>query len=273
MTTESPVYLFCWEDILGNDESRLLEYLNNNYQVDGEKITKLDDGNIIKVTADKNYVLLSLNKEKTEVHILIENGKNLETKKWTAKTENGKLKIFPSLDPSIYQSGIWIGDFMEGIWCGTGKWDPPGKWEGEGKWKSGRKLNGFWKGKGSWSKDKGNGQKGDWKGTGTLWENNATKLGSSFKEVTIISLILSVVGGILNLTGLLGLKDIPIIFIIAAALYLGYVTYRQQLKGNWSATGRWSENQGLRMLTLDSGNWTIAGLKGDLKGTIEECKD
>jgi len=95
---------------------------------DRVKIVKLDDDKIIKVTADKNYVLLSLNNEKTEVHILIDKDKTLETEKWTAKTENGKLNIYPS----IYQSGIWKGAFMEGIWCGTGEWKPSGKWEGKG---------------------------------------------------------------------------------------------------------------------------------------------
>ncbi len=268
MNTEPAMPLFSWEDIPGNDNLRLLEYLKNNSQVDGVKIAKLDDDKIIKVTADKNYVLLSLNNEKKEVHILIDNGKTLETKKWTAKTENGKLKIYPM----NYQSGIWVGAFMEGIWCGTGEWKPSGKWEGKGKWKSG-KLDGGWTGKGTWSEDNGNEYQGEWKGNGTLWENNAKQLGSTFTISTLISIIGSVVSAILYLTGVLRLKDIPIIFFGAATLVLVPLMYIRKLKGKWSATGKWNENQGIRILTLSSGAWKIAGLTGTLEGTIEECKD
>ena len=266
MITEPATYLFSWEDIPGNDNFRLLEYLKEKFQVGGVKIVKLDDGKIIKVIADKNYVLLSLNNEKTQVHILIDDGR---IDKLKAKTENGKLNVYPPSND--HKGGIWRGDFMEGTWCGKGKWESSGKWEGMGQWKSGI-LYGEWNGKGAWHKDIGNDYEGDWKGSGTLWENNAKKLGSTFTTFSLLSIIGIVVGGIVVLISLLGLKDIPILFVGAAALILVPLIYIRQMRGKWSGMGRWTENQGIRELTIVNGQWKIAGLKGDLSGTIEECK-
>jgi len=271
MTREPVVYLFSWEDIPGNDNLRLLEYLKKSHGVDLVKIAKLDDSNIIKVTADKNYVLLSLNNEKTEVHILIDNVRTLETKKWTAKTENGKLNIYPLLHD--YKSGTWVGKFMEGTWCGKGDWIYPGEWKGKGEWESGI-LKGDWEGKGTWNKDNGNDYEGDWKGKGTL--SSRRQLGSKIEIFSLISIIGTVVSGIGTLIGLLGMKDIPLVFVGATTLVVVPIQYMQKIgiTGKWDGTGKWTENQGVRVLTIekDKGHWKIAGLEGELSGTIEECE-
>lgn len=266
MDIEPTISLFSWEDIPGNDSEILLDFLKKKYGIDWVKTAKIDDGKIIKVTAEKNYLLLSLNDEKTEVSLLIDDGR---IDKFKAKTENGKLNVYPPSND--YKSGIWRGDFMEGTWCGAGEWESSGKWEGKGKWKSGI-LKGDWKGRGTWNKDIGNDYEGNWNGSGTLWENNAKKLGSTFTTFSLISIIGIVVGGIVVLISLLGLKDIPILFVGAAALILVPVIYIRQMRGKWSGMGRWTENQGVRELTIKDGNWRIAGLKGELSGTIEECK-
>src|SRR3972149_1946642 len=132
MITEPATYLFSWEDIPGNDSEILLDFLKKKYGIDWVKTAKIDDGKIIKVTAEKKYLLLSLNDEKTEVSLLIDDGR---IDKFKAKTEHGKLNVYPPSND--HKSGIWRGDFMEGTWCGTGKWESSGKWEGMGKWKSG----------------------------------------------------------------------------------------------------------------------------------------
>ncbi len=266
MIAEPATYLFSWENIPGNDSEILLDFLKKKYGIDWVKTAKIDDGKIIKVTAEKKYLLLSLNDEKTEVSLLIDDGR---IDKFKAKTENGKLNVYPPSND--HKSGIWRGDFMEGTWCGTGEWESSGKWEGKGKWKSGI-LKGDWKGRGTWSKYIGNDYEGDWKGSGTLWENNVKKLGSTFTTFSLLSFIGIILVGIVVLISLQGLKDFPIIFVGAATLVLVLVIYLRQMGGKWYGTGRWTENQGVRMLTIVDGHWKIAGLKGELSGTIKECK-
>lgn len=86
-------YLFCWEEIPGNDNERLMEFLNKKFDgklVKPAKIEKFDDGKTIKVTAEKNSLSLSLNNEKTEVELKINN----RIEKLKAEPENGKLNIY-----------------------------------------------------------------------------------------------------------------------------------------------------------------------------------
>jgi hypothetical protein len=194
------------------------------------------------------------------VYILIDDG---TTNKLIVKTENGKLNIYPSLHDT--KGGTWKGDFMEGIWCGFGKWISPGKWEGNGKWKGGI-LSGEWKGKGTWDKDIKNDYQGNWKGSGTL----SSEKFPIVKIVTIISVLGTAVGVIGTLTGVLGLKDIP--GIVGLASLVVVIIIFLKLKGKWHGTGEWTENQGVRVLTIVNGHWEIAGLKGELSGTIDECK-
>ena len=261
MNTEPTMPLFSWGDIPGNDSLRLMEYLNKKYEVDWVTIAKFDDGKIIKVTAEKNFLLLILNNEKTDVYLLIGDGR---ADKLIAKTENGKLKIYPSLHDT--KAGTWKGDYMEGTWCGTGEWISPGKWNGKGRWESGI-LSGEWKGNGIWDKDKNNDYQGEWKGSGTL----SSEKFPTVKIVTIISVLGTAVSVIGTLTGVLGLKDLPSIFVGGASLVIVFILL-MKLKGKWDGKGEWTENQGVRLLTIVDGHWEIAGLKGELSGTIEECK-
>lgn len=88
------VYLFCWDEIPGNDSVRLINFLKQNYSIDWVKtgkIEKIDDGKIIRVSVEKNYLSLSLNNEKTKVDLKIDDGR---TDEFIVKTENGKLNIY-----------------------------------------------------------------------------------------------------------------------------------------------------------------------------------
>ena len=87
-------YLFSWDEIPGNDNVRLIEFLKQNFGIDWAKtvkIEKIDNGKTIKVSTQKNYLSLKLNDEQTEVNLEIDDGR---TDKFVAKIENSKLNIY-----------------------------------------------------------------------------------------------------------------------------------------------------------------------------------
>ena len=88
-----PKYLFSWDEVPGNDNIRLLEFLKQNFNIDWveiAKVEKFEDGRTIKISAENDSLSLRLNNEKTEVNLKIEDGR---TDKFIVKTENGTLKI------------------------------------------------------------------------------------------------------------------------------------------------------------------------------------
>ena len=87
-------YLFSWDNIPGNDNGRLIDFLKQNYSIDWvetAKIEKIDDGKTIILSTEKNSLYLKLNDEKTNVSLKIDDGR---TGEFTAKMENGKLNIY-----------------------------------------------------------------------------------------------------------------------------------------------------------------------------------
>lgn len=87
-------YLFGWENIPGNDNEKLIEFLMQDFSIEWiktAKINKTDDDKTIMVTNDKNYLSITLNNKKTDVNVEIDDGK---TDKFIVKTENGKLNIY-----------------------------------------------------------------------------------------------------------------------------------------------------------------------------------
>jgi putative ATP-dependent endonuclease of OLD family len=87
-------YLFSWDKIPGNDNGRLIEFLNRHFTVEWVKtadIEKIDGGMAINVSTGKNFLSLSLNDEKTKVNLKIDDGRTYE---FTAKTENSKLNLY-----------------------------------------------------------------------------------------------------------------------------------------------------------------------------------
>lgn len=87
-------YLLNWDEIPGNDNGRLIEFLkrkSDNDWVDTARIEKTDDRNTIKVSSENNSIYLRLNNNKTEVKI--DKHKNA---KLIAKQENGILNIYES---------------------------------------------------------------------------------------------------------------------------------------------------------------------------------
>jgi phage tail-like protein len=89
-------YLFRWDEIPGNDNEKLIEFLTQKFEIDWVKtaiIEKIDNDNTIKVSTEKNYLSLKINGEKTIVTLAIEDG---GTDEFIANMENGKLNIYDS---------------------------------------------------------------------------------------------------------------------------------------------------------------------------------
>ena len=114
-------YLFSWDEIPGNDNEKLIDFLKQNYNLDWlreEKIDKIDNDKIIKVSVENNYLSLSLNNQNTKVNLKIDDGRNDE---FIVKTENGKLNIYnggkTSLVAPEYRNGEldWYHFMVEGV--------------------------------------------------------------------------------------------------------------------------------------------------------------
>lgn len=92
--------LFSWDNIPGDDDSRLKEFLAKKFNIDWiktAKIEKIDDGRTIRLTAENKYLSLKLNNEKTKVNLETNDGRTYE---FIVKIENGKLNIY---NDSIYR--------------------------------------------------------------------------------------------------------------------------------------------------------------------------
>ncbi len=112
---EQSLYLFSWNEIPGNDNGRLIDFLNQNFGIDWVKTAKIEknaDGKTIKVSTKKNNLLLKLNNDKNKV-ILTINGER--TKEFIVKKiEKGRLNIYQYLkelfdNPIIVEDGYYTG--------------------------------------------------------------------------------------------------------------------------------------------------------------------
>ena len=95
-------YLFSWDEIPGNDDERIIEFLKDELKIEWaktENISKIDDGKTIIVSNKEKSLSLKLNDEKTKVNLKIDDGRVHE---FTVKTENGKLNIYDSTYETIY---------------------------------------------------------------------------------------------------------------------------------------------------------------------------
>ncbi len=87
-------YLFSWEEIPGNDNVRLIDFLIQNFGIEwvkAAKIKKNDDNMAIIVNNEPNFLSLTLNDEKTKLNLEINDGR---TYKFIVRNENGRLNIY-----------------------------------------------------------------------------------------------------------------------------------------------------------------------------------
>ncbi|MCZ7400711.1 MAG: hypothetical protein O8C61_00645 [Candidatus Methanoperedens sp.] len=104
-------YLFSWDEIPGNDDVRLIEFLNQNFGIDWvktAKLEKIDNDKTIKVSTEKNYLSLRLNDEKTNVNLKID---DIRTDEFIVKVENGKLNIYQ--DNKKIEIEDWVKDKLK----------------------------------------------------------------------------------------------------------------------------------------------------------------
>jgi hypothetical protein len=105
--------LFNWDEIPGNDNGRLVEFLKLNFGIDWvktAKIEKFDGDKTIKVSTEGKSVSLRLNDEKTKVNINID---DVRTDELIIKTENDRLDIYRAKQkklPEIKEAAV---GFME----------------------------------------------------------------------------------------------------------------------------------------------------------------
>ncbi len=87
-------FLFSWNEVPGNYNCRLVEFLEKQFDAGWVKtanIEKIDNDKTIKISSEKSYFLLRLDDEETKVDLKIDDGR---TAKFNAKAENGKLNIY-----------------------------------------------------------------------------------------------------------------------------------------------------------------------------------
>jgi hypothetical protein len=91
---QKKMYLFCWNEIPGNDNRRLIEFLTQKFGIYWVKIAEIKkraEGKLIRITSGENFLSLRLNNEETKVNLEIDDGRTYE---FVAKMENGKLNIY-----------------------------------------------------------------------------------------------------------------------------------------------------------------------------------
>jgi hypothetical protein len=99
-------HLFNWDDIPGNNNGGIKEYLNKRMGIDWVKdatIEKIENDMTVKVHTKKKSLSLILNKEKTKVSL---KGDDTRTSEFIAETEEGKLKIY--LTKLFINTGGWV---------------------------------------------------------------------------------------------------------------------------------------------------------------------
>jgi len=94
-------YLFCWDNIPGDDSARLTEFLFQSFGINWIKTAGVvttgkedNDNNTIVVKSDNNSVSIRLNDERTRATLELDIGGRPHEFKFNAKAENGRLNIY-----------------------------------------------------------------------------------------------------------------------------------------------------------------------------------
>jgi len=117
-------YLFSWDDIPGNDNGRLADFLKRGFGVDwisrkSVKIEKTKKGSIIKVSTPDNSLSLKMNDKKTEV--ILETNDDRKGK-FIAKAEDGTMKIYDGTETHyVGWSPTFVGGFIHKALLQTNK--------------------------------------------------------------------------------------------------------------------------------------------------------
>ena len=91
-------FFFNWDEIPGNDDKILIEYLKKNFGIDwvkSEKIDKINNDRTITVLAENNHLDLLLNDENNKVNLLI--NEYLFWFNWETIPGNGNIRLIEYL--------------------------------------------------------------------------------------------------------------------------------------------------------------------------------
>jgi len=87
-------YLFCWDNVPGNDGERIISFLRDELDigwVENAEILKFEDGKTIRISDDENSAEIMIGKKKGKATLEISDGRVHDLK---VKRENGKLNIY-----------------------------------------------------------------------------------------------------------------------------------------------------------------------------------
>lgn len=90
-------YLFCWDEIPGNDSIKLIEFLERDFGINWvkqERIEKSHDGRTISFSEGTNSLFLRLNNQKTRVILKINDVRVYEL---VVKIENNRLNLYGTI--------------------------------------------------------------------------------------------------------------------------------------------------------------------------------
>lgn len=90
-------YLFCWDEIPGNDSIKLIEFLEQDFEINWVKqegIEKSHDGRTISFSEGTNSLFIWLNKQKTRVILKINDVRVYE---FVVKIENNMLNLYGTI--------------------------------------------------------------------------------------------------------------------------------------------------------------------------------
>ena len=108
-------YLFSWEKIPINGNKKLREFLIQKFStewVKAAKIMKYNSDMVIGVTNEPNFLSLTLNDEKTNVDLEIDDGRTYE---FIVKKQNGELNIYDKTKPkNSYSDSIKL--LIKKVW-------------------------------------------------------------------------------------------------------------------------------------------------------------
>ena len=84
---------FCWDEIPGNHNARIINFLIENLSIDWIKTATIEkiDNKTIRLYTEENQLFLRLNNDKTKASIKTDDGRSYSL---TVKKENGKLNIY-----------------------------------------------------------------------------------------------------------------------------------------------------------------------------------
>lgn len=109
-------FLFCWEEIPGDDNLRLIDFLRQNYSINWVKtgkIEKIDNLKTVRISTEKNYLTLKLDNYRTKVNLTIDDGR---TDEFSVNTKNDKLNIYQDKKTSLVIRSVSrerLGDILE----------------------------------------------------------------------------------------------------------------------------------------------------------------